>query len=563
MKTSGAEIITRCLERFGVRTVAGIPGGSVLPLYDALRTSSVRHVLARHEQGAGFIAQGMARATGRAGVCIATSGPGATNLVTAIADAYLDSIPMVAITGQVSSNLIGTSAFQEVDVLRMTAAITKARFGVRRASELLEIMRQAFAIAEGGRPGPVLIDVPKDVLVQELEIEDWPEPPVRQPLPAPTTEQLDAMARAIAGAERPVIFVGGGVIASGAAQALRALVDLQPMPIATSLQGIGAIPSDHPCHLGMLGMHGSKGTNRALEEADLLIALGVRFDDRATGKVEEFCQHASIIHVDVDPTEIGRLKPANLGIAADVRSVLERLLSRLPKRQRMDWRTRVSWLSAQHSMPIPSAPDSAVQIIRSLSQLIPRDAIITTDVGQHQMWVAQHYPFREPRTWVSSGGLGTMGFGLPAAIGVALACPERKVVCISGDGSILMNIQELATLAELELNVTVIVLNNQHLGLVRQQQRLFYGERYHASAFSRSPDFAAIAEGLGIIGVNAGKSALLTRTLEAALALPGPALVEVPISPDEVVLPMVPPGAANSVSIEGVERTAPLRVRAV
>jgi acetolactate synthase I/II/III large subunit len=536
MRTTGAGIITTLLERQGISVVAGIPGGSNLPLYDALRSSRIRHVLARHEQGAGFIAQGMARATGQVGVCIATSGPGATNLVTAIADAMLDSIPLVAITGQVPSGLIGTTAFQEVDFSAITTPITKHRVLVHAAHELLRVIPEAFRIAQSGRPGPVVIDVPKDVQLTEVELEAWPEPGRRDPAVPVDAEFVDDLARAIADAERPVLYLGGGVIASGASARVRELARRADLPVAVTLHGLGAFPADDPRFLGMLGMHGARHTNQTLDEADLVIALGARFDDRATGKPSEFCARARIAHVDVDPREIGKIKRAHLHTVGDVAAVLDALLPKVAEQRRPAWRARVGELRRPGPRP---------RFIEALARLLPRDAVVATDVGQHQMWVAQSYPFCEPRTLLSSGGLGTMGFGLPAAIGAALARPETRVVCVSGDGSILMNLQELATLAELDLNVAVLVMNNRQLGMVRQQQELFYGARYHAAHFEAQPDFAAIARGFGLRGVNLADARDERGALEQALAAPGPVVIDCPVHPADNVLPIVPPGAAN------------------
>jgi acetolactate synthase-1/2/3 large subunit len=552
MKANGAEIVTTLLERQGVGAVAGIPGGANLPLYDALGRSRIRHVLARHEQGAGFIAQGMARVTGRAAVCLGTSGPGATNLLTAIADARLDSIPLVAITGQVPSALIGTDAFQEVDTYGLTAPITKHNYLVRRASELLSILPEAFEIAESGRPGPVVIDIPKDVLLQEVELEAWPEMQRQNDPPEPDPAQVTALARAIDAAERPVLYVGGGVIASGASDALRRVAHKSSIPVTTTLPGLGAIAADDVLSLGMLGMHGAQYTNRVLDEADLLVALGARFDDRATGKLSEFCEHARIAHVDIDPSEIDKLKPTNMSIVADVGATLRALLPRLKPRRRRHWNDRVVELHRQYPMVDPPVQGrfQPRQLIEQLARLAEPDCIIATDVGQHQMWVAQYFPFRRPRSLLTSGGLGTMGFGLPAAIGAALAKPHQRVICVTGDGSLLMNVQELATLAELELPVTVVLMNNGHLGLVRQQQELFYGARYQASRFERSPDFVRIAEGFGVHGVALGGSVHPEQALREALQHSGPTLVDVPIPPMENVLPMVPPGASNRTMID-------------
>lgn len=552
MKRSGAQIITTLLERQGVGTVTGIPGGSTLPLYDALRESSMRHVLARHEQGAGFMAQGMARATGRAAVCLATSGPGATNLLTAVADARLDSVPIVAITGQVPTGLIGTDAFQEVDTYGLTVPITKHNFLVRTAGDLLEVIPEAFSIAESGRPGPVVIDVPKDVQSAEVSFDRWPDRGVTAAAPPLPRGEVKAMARAIAASRRPVLYAGGGVIASGASAELCALARKGAIPVATTLAGIGSFPGDDPLSLGMLGMHGERRTNMVLEEADLLIALGVRFDDRATGKAAEFCSRANIIHVDIDPSEIGKIKRPNLALRGDAREVLERLLPGIPFDERPEWRRVREGLKGRFPPALFESEGfrHPRSLMCALSTSAPGDRIVTTDVGQHQMWVAQHYTFRNPRTLLTSGGLGTMGFGLPAALGAAMAKPGTPVLCISGDGSILMNIQELATLAELDLDVKVLVLNNGHLGLVRQQQHLFYGDRIFASRFGSVPDFAAVARGFGIQGHDlAGEEGDVGR-LEEIFSAAGPALVNIPVSPDELVLPMVPPGAANSEMVE-------------
>jgi len=548
MKITGANLLRILLERQGIRTLPGIPGGAILPFYDALHGSAIRHVLARHEQGAGFIAQGMARVTGRAAACLATSGPGATNLLTAIADARLDSVPLVAITGQVSQALIGTDAFQEVDTYGLTVPITKHNFLVRSAAELLEVIPLAFQLAESGRPGPVAIDVPKDVQNATIEIGVLPEPGKRKPLPPCPDEPIDTLAHLLAHAQRPVLYLGGGVIASDASALARTLAHRASAPVVSTLMALGAIPPDDPLYMGMLGMHGTQGTNFLLEEADLVLAIGARFDDRATGKVAEFCPRATIAHIDIDPAEIGKIKTAFLGLVGDAADILRRLLDILPPQTRPAWRARAAELRAMHPLAHPphsEDPLHPVNLCRFLGEQLPADAIITTDVGQHQMWVAQAYPFRQPRTLLTSGGLGTMGFGLPAAIGAALAAPGRRVACVSGDGSILMNIQELATLAEENLPVAVLIFNNAHLGLVRQQQELFYRQRYEASRFQTNPDFAAIARGFGVRGVRIDPTADPLAQLSDALASDGPCVIDIPIHNTANVYPMVPPGAAN------------------
>lgn len=554
MQMTGAELIVRLLERQGVRTIAGIPGGAILPLYDALSGSEViHHVLARHEQGAGFMAQGMARVSGRPEVCFASSGPGATNLVTAIADAALDSIPLVAITGQVPLSMIGTDAFQEVDIYGMTVPITKHNFLVRSAQELLEVIPQAFRIAMSGRPGPVLIDVPKDVQNQKISIADFPPPAVAEALPALDLELIETAARMINEAEQPVLYLGGGVIHSGAAQAAVTLAEQAGLPTTMTLMALGAMPMDHPLSIGMLGMHAARYTNYVLEEADLLICVGARFDDRAIGKAAQFCPNAKIIHIDVDPSELNKIKTAHIAINGDVSAVLEALLPRVKVMLRKRWLSHVQSQKTRFPLQMEGSEDPRTHygLVHAVAAALDDDAIITTDVGQHQMWVAQAYPFRRARQWLTSGGLGTMGFGMPAAIGAALAAPDRTVVCFSGDGSLMMNIQEFATLAEEGLNVKIVLMNNNSLGLVYQQQSLFYGKRVFASKYRGSPDFLKIAEGFGIAAVDLDAAENPRATLAQALATPGPCLIHASIDRAHFVYPMVPPGAANTEMIGG------------
>lgn len=548
MKYNGATILRILLERQGIKILSGIPGGPILPFYDALHGSMIQHVLARHEQGGGFIAQGMARSTGRAAVCLATSGPGATNLVTAIADANLDSIPLVAITAQVPQSLIGTDAFQEVDMYGLTVPITKHNFLVRSLAELLEVIPKAFTIAQSGRPGPVSVDIPKDVLTATMEVTRWPAPGCAEMAKAESEDKIDALAALLRKAKRPVLYLGGGVISADAAPLCQMLARRLDAPVVCTLMALGALSPDDPLYMGMLGMHGARSTNFLLEETDLLVAIGARFDDRATGKTAEFCPKATIAHIDIDPAEIGKIKQPFLGLTGSASDILRRLLIRLEQMSRHDWTERAAQLKAEYGLRIPSAledPLNPQTFCRALGDLLPSDAIVTTDVGQHQMWMAQAYPVRRPRTFLTSGGLGTMGFGLPAAIGAALAHPGRRVANVSGDGSILMNIQELATLAELDLPVAVIVMNNAHLGLVRQQQELFYNRHFSACRFSAQPDFAAIARGFGLRGVKLDPQSDPLGTLADALAQPGPCLIDVPIAEAVKVFPMVPPGAAN------------------
>jgi acetolactate synthase I/II/III large subunit len=547
MKTNGAGLILRLLERQGIETVAGIPGGANLPLYDALHTSRIRHVLARHEQGAGFIAQGMARATGKPAVCFGTSGPGATNLLTAIADAKLDSIPLVAITGQVPRALIGSDAFQEIDTYGLTIPITKHNYLVRSAGELLEAIPDAFRIAASGRPGPVVIDVPKDVQNEPIDAGQLPDPGVPDAPPPLDPSAAPRIAELVAASHRPLLLIGAGVIAAGAGPLVRALAERAGIPVASTLLGLGALPADHPLGLGMVGMHGAPYVNLLLEECDLLLAIGMRFDDRATGKASEFCPRARIVHVDVDASELGKIKTPLLGVCADAGDALAALLPLVPPSPRAPWGARIAELRASAPLAMPGADDPLTPygIVRATAELLGDEAIVTTDVGQHQMWVAQAFPFRRPRQCLTSGGLGTMGFGLPAAIGAAIAEPGRPVVCFTGDGSLLMNLQELATAAEEGVSVKVILLNNGHLGLVRQQQQLFYGGRYSASRFQAEPDFPALARAFGIPAVRLEAAGDPRAILERTLATPGPCFVEVPIAREENVYPMVPPGAAN------------------
>lgn len=553
MHFTGAELIIRLIERQGIATLAGVPGGMCLPLYDALSQSPIRHVLARHEQAAGFIAQGMARATGRTAVTFATSGPGVTNLLTAIADAKLDSIPLVAVTGQVPMAMIGTDAFQEVDTYGLTVPITKHNFLVRSAGELAEVIPEAFRIAASGRPGPVLVDVPKDVQLQRVALDRLPPPGGPDAPPSPGESAVARPASLIAAAERPVLLVGAGLIASGGASALRALAECASIPVAATLHGLGALPHEHPLSLGMVGMHAARATNLALEECDLLIALGMRFDDRATGRAEAFCPKARIIHVDIDASELGKIKHPTLGIAADAGRFLQALTPLIRPDGRAGWRARVAALRAIHGLHRPGLGDPLrpYGLIAEVARHMPADSIVTSDVGQHQMYVAQAFPFGFPRQWLTSGGLGTMGFGLPAAIGAALAMPKREVVCFSGDGSLLMNLSELATAAEENVSVKLVLFNNGMHGLVHQQQRLFFGGRFSGDRFRAQPDFAALARGFGLHAVDLGATSEPVGTLAEALARPGPCLINVPIAEDELVLPMVPPGAANREMIGG------------
>jgi acetolactate synthase-1/2/3 large subunit len=548
MRYTGAEIIIHLLERKGIEIIAGIPGGANLPLYNSMKGSKIKHILARHEQGAGFIAQGIARSTGKTAVCFATSGPGATNLLTSIADAKLDSVPVVAITGQVSTSLIGTDAFQEIDTYGLTIPITKHNFLVHSAGELLKVIPEAFYIAESNRPGPVVIDVPKDIQLQECTFDTWPE--FKTPLNPGHMEDKEAeqVSHLINSSKRPLLFVGAGIIESGAEKLLLELSEKNNIPVTSTLRGLGCFPPTHQLFLGMIGMHGTKYSNLLIEEADLVVALGVRFDDRATGKANEFCSNAAIIHIDIDKSELSKIKSAHFNINGNIQTILRDVMPFIEKNNRTEWIAEIERTKKKlpYSSPTPEGNlFHPLRIIREVARNIPDDSIVTTDVGQHQMWVAQGYPFSRPRTFLTSAGLGTMGFGLPAAIGASLANPDKKVVCFSGDGSILMNIQEMATMAENNLNITVILFNNGCLGLVRQQQELFYHKNYIASRFHSIPDFAAIGNAFGINGFDLKDSQDPLREVSGILKLKKPAVINIPISFSENVFPIVPPGAAN------------------
>ncbi|CDQ17055.1 MULTISPECIES: acetolactate synthase large subunit [Klebsiella] len=547
MRFTGAQLVVHLLERQGITMVSGIPGGSILPIYDALSQSTqIRHILARHEQGAGFIAQGMARTEGKPAVCMACSGPGATNLVTAIADARLDSIPLVCITGQVPASMIGTDAFQEVDTYGISIPITKHNYLVRDIAELPQVISDAFRIAQSGRPGPVWIDIPKDVQSATIELETLPEPGERAAAPAFAPESVREAAAMINAAKRPVLYLGGGVI--NAPQEIRELAEKANLPTTMTLMALGMLPKAHPLSLGMLGMHGARSTNFILQEADLLIVLGARFDDRAIGKTEQFCPNAKIIHVDIDRAELGKIKQPHVAIQGDVAEVLAQLNPQVEAQPREEWRQLVADLQREFPCAIPQGSDplSHYGLINAVAACVDDEAIITTDVGQHQMWTAQAYPLNRPRQWLTSGGLGTMGFGLPAAIGAALANPQRKVICFSGDGSLMMNIQEMATAAENQLDVKIILLNNEALGLVHQQQSLFYQQGVFAATYPGMINFMQIAAGFGLQTCDLNNEADPQAALQAIIDRPGPALIHVRIDAQQKVYPMVPPGAANT-----------------
>ncbi len=553
MKLKGAEIIIRVLEKMGIGIIAGIPGGSNLPIYDALYSSRIRHILVRHEQAAGFVAEGIARSTGKPAVCFATSGPGVTNLLTALADAKLDSIPVIAVTGQVAIPHLGTDAFQEVDAYGLSIPITKHNFQVRSVNDIAEIMFEAFRIAGTGRPGPVLVDVPRDIQIEETEWDEAKHPDVKINKPVIDESKIDMAARMIKESKKPLIYAGGGAAHAGGANKLKAFARKNSLPVAATLMGLGTFPCSDPLYTGMPGMHGHPYANHAMERADLVLACGVRFDGRATGKISGFCRNAKVIHIDIDDSEIDKIKKSDLDICGDIGEILSRLSPLVPVFERPEWLQEISLLKKDHPMPQPDRKDllHPVNLILKTGSIAPVNTIITTDVGQHQMWVAGSYPFNEPGTFLTSGGLGTMGFGLPAAIGACLANPGRKVICFTGDGSLLMNVQELSTLSESGLNVTVIVMNNGRLGLVRQQQDLFFQKRFIASEFKERHDFKAIGEAFGIKSFSLENSNDPYGILREAIDLPHPALIDVPVSPDIYALPMVRPGSANLDMIGG------------
>lgn len=554
MDINGATLITRFLERRRTEFVAGIPGGAVLPLYRAFADSPLRHVLARNEQGAAFIAQGLGRITGRAGVCIATSGPGVTNTVTALADARADSVPLVCIAGQVPRALKGTDAFQEAPTGFIVDRITKAHFEIGSAAELSELLPEAFRIAESGRPGPVLLDIPKDVFTEPLRIDRLPEPLVAQTPSTPEPQVIARAATMIERAQRPVLYLGGGVRIARAFEDAQGLAEISSLPTATTLMALGALPPGHPLALGMLGMHGARSTNAVIDECDLLIAVGARFDDRATGRLDRFAPRARVIHIDADPRELGKLRRPELAIHADARAALRMLAATLRPQLRTAWLSRVGELRRQQALATPGTGDlfRPYGLITELARLCGPERAITTDVGQHQMWMAQAWPLARPDRWLTSGGLGTMGFGIPAAIGAALATGDGAL-CVTGDGSLLMNVQELATAADLQLDLKIVVMDNGGLGMVRQQQSLFYDRQHTASGYARRTSICAIAEAFGIPAVDLGTQRDPRKALCAAFARPGPVLVRAPIDPDELVLPMVQPGRSNLETIHDTE----------
>lgn len=587
MKLTGAQIIVKMLEAYEIKIVAGIPGGMILPLYDEVNRSSIRHILVRHEQAAGFLAQGITRSTGKPAVCMATSGPGAMNLLTSIADARADSVPIIAITGQVNTTQIGTDAFQEADTFGLSFPITKHSILVKKTEELMENIEKAFEVAVSGRPGPVLIDVPRDVQLNQIDVSDelfaQYEKKAKDLLASyknkngclsgnkvkfhadkkEFSEKLGKMCEILQSSKKPVLFCGGGCNSVEVADDIKKMLSVYKLPVITSLMGLGCIAEDSDCFIGMVGMHGSYASNIAMHDADLVIAAGVRFDDRATGSVKDFCPNAKIIHIDIDAAEIDKILDSTISIVADVESVLP-AFTELIKEKKItpseNWLQSLQKVKAETDSvtlgrPAAEKLKNPREIISKLPQfaesagLSSDNLIVTTDVGQHQMWAAQYYPVKKPRTFLTSGSLGTMGFGLPAAIGASLANPDKRVVCISGDGSIMMNLQELATLSELNLPVTVIVFQNGTLGMVYQQQKYLFDKNYSASVFDYVPDFIKLAQGFGIEAVDADNDADWYKKAFDANRKNKPCFVKISIDSEESVLPFVPGGKANIDSI--------------
>lgn len=554
MKLNGAQILCEGLTREGAEVIFGFPGGSLLPLYDTLpQYPQLRHILTRHEQGAAHAAEGYARATGKVGVCIATSGPGATNLVTGIASAYLDSIPMVAITGQVARPFIGKDAFQEIDITGITLPVTKHNYQIARTEELATVVKEAFHLAAEGRPGPVLIDIPRDVFIEEVEFR-YPErvelkgyKPTVNGHPA----QVKKAARLINDARRPLIIAGHGVLVSSACAELRELAEKGQVPVVTTLLGLGSFPQSHVLNFGMLGMHGMAYANMAVNAADLIIAIGMRFDDRATAKVSGFAPHAQVIHIDIDPAEIGKNVRVDVPIVGDARHVLTALNAQVEAQSRIEWVSQIEDWQREHPSTEISQTESVLPqyVVRQISEATGGKAIVVTGVGQNQMWAAHYFQYEYPNTLISSGGLGPMGFELPAAIGAKVGCPDETVWCIAGDGGFQMTIQELGTIAQEDLAVKVAILNNGFLGMVRQWQEMFYGRRYVATPLS-GPDFVMVAEAYGIAATRVRNRLEVIPAIERAMAHDGPFLIDFVVEPEENVYPMVPPGATLAETLE-------------
>ncbi len=552
---SGAQIFVDCLKREKVDTIFGFPGGAVLNLYDELFQSDIRHYLVRHEQAAVHAADGYARATGKVGVCLVTSGPGATNTVTGLATAYMDSIPVVVLCGQVPTPLIGNDAFQEADILGITRSCTKHNYLVKSIKDLGRIMREAFHIARTGRPGPVVVDIPKDITAEVTGYQ--PVQRVNIPGYNPTTEghsgQIERALDLLVKAERPLLYVGGGIVISNAYRELKRFAERFRLPVTMTLMGLGGFPGDHPLSLGMLGMHGTCRANMAISNSDLVIAIGARFDDRVTGRIDKFATHAKIVHIDIDPTSISKNVVVDIPIVGDAKKVLQQILQILKKAKytkvktpkRTEWLNQIEAWKREKALAYKMDGELKPQyVVEKIYEVTRGEALITTEVGQNQMWAVQYYLFKRPRMLFTSGGLGTMGYGLPAALGVQVARPDKLVIDIAGDGSIQMNSQELATAVQYDLPVKVAILNNGYLGMVRQWQELFYDKRYSAVEMSAQPDFVKLAEAYGAVGLRATKAEEVVPVLKEAIATPKPVIIDFHVSREEGVYPMVPAGAA-------------------
>ncbi|HWF35019.1 MAG TPA: biosynthetic-type acetolactate synthase large subunit [Solirubrobacteraceae bacterium] len=546
------DALMECLKAEGVDVVFGLPGGANLPTYDAFYDAGIRHILVRHEAGGGHAAEGYAKATGRVGVALGTSGPGATNLVTPICDAMMDSVPVVFLTGQVRTELLGTDGFQEADTIGITMPIVKHSVMIQHPLELPRAIHEAFHVARSGRPGPVVVDIPTDLSRADIPYE--PITDVHLPGYQPTTDgnqkQIRLAAKALANARRPVIYAGGGTV--GSSPELIELATSDRLPVTCTVMGLGAFPASHPQWLGMLGMHGTRSANYAMDEADLIVAIGARFDDRVTAKLSEFAPHAKFVHIDVDPAEISKNVPAHIPIVGDAKNILPRLTAEYralaPDPSRLDeWWSRIHAWRERHPLGYEPSTDAEIkpqQMIQALYEATGGDAIVTSDVGQHQMWTAQYYHFARPRRWINSGGLGTMGFGLPAAMGAKVGCPDETVVCIAGDGSVQMNMQELATCSQEGIAIKVFIMNNGYLGMVRQWQELFWDKRYSQVDMGQWPDFVKVAEAYGATGLRFTDKSTLVEDMKQAIATDGPVLVDVRVTREENTYPMIPAGKA-------------------
>ncbi|MBU4311673.1 MAG: biosynthetic-type acetolactate synthase large subunit [Candidatus Omnitrophica bacterium] len=545
MKLTGAKIFIESLKKEGVKVMFGYPGGVVLPIFDALYDSDIKFILTRHEQGAAHAADGYARATGKVGVCLATSGPGATNLITGLATANMDSVPVVAFTGQVKTSLIGNDAFQEVDVSGITRPISKHNYLVKDVNNLTTVIKNSFHIASTGRPGVVVVDLPVDIQIQETDFSYPEKSDIRgyKPTYKGHIGQIKKAARLIEKSKRPVLYVGGGVIISNASAKLMEFVKKTEIPVTMTLMGLGAFPGTHKLSLGMLGMHGTAYANHAVQESDLMIAVGARFDDRVTGKIDEFAPHAQIIHIDIDPCAISKNVKVDVPIVGDANCVLQDLIKEVKKPEVSGWHKRIEgW---KKKFPLTYKDDSRLRpqyVVEEIYNITKGNAIITTEVGQNQMWAAQFYKYDTPRQFISSGGLGTMGYGFPAAIGAQMGCPKKVVFDIAGDGSIQMNIQELTTAVENKLPIKIAILNNGYLGMVRQWQELFYKKRYSYTKLQGCPDFVKLAEAYGAKGIRITKKADVKKAIKKALDIAGPVIMDFRVEPEENVFPMVPAG---------------------